>query len=224
MMGFDTTRHLKHIEGIELETPVHIVGCGSIGTAAATTMARLGFTQFVGYDEDIVEKHNIANQFFETTDLGKLKTDALEAKLKAINPEITFEHWGFFDKETDIQEGAIYIVGTDNMASRTTVANAVKGQRCLLIDGRMGGNEGQVHAVFPTHKRFAEYQKTLYTDGEAADLLCTERSVIYTISIIGGLIGRLVLSALRKEFAYKMVVIDMTNIEFLTLINAPIKA
>lgn len=68
---------------------VHIVGCGSVGSTVAELIARLGVQNFVLYDFDTVESHNIANQMFTNADIGKLKVDAVRDMLVGINPELS---------------------------------------------------------------------------------------------------------------------------------------
>lgn len=70
------------------DAKIHIVGCGSIGSTIAENLARCGVKNFVLWDFDKVEGHNIVNQMFRQQDIGKLKVEALEDILTDINPEI----------------------------------------------------------------------------------------------------------------------------------------
>lgn len=70
---------------------IHIVGCGSVGSALAENLARCGLTKFTLWDFDKVESHNIVNQMFRQQDVGKLKVDALKDILTDINPDIINE-------------------------------------------------------------------------------------------------------------------------------------
>lgn len=67
---------------------IHIVGCGSVGSTVAENLARCGLTKFTLWDFDRVEDHNIANQMFTQSDVGKPKVEALRDILIEINPEI----------------------------------------------------------------------------------------------------------------------------------------
>lgn len=67
---------------------IHIVGCGSVGSTIAENLARCGITKMTLWDFDKVEPHNIANQMFTESHVGKLKVDALKDILCDINPEI----------------------------------------------------------------------------------------------------------------------------------------
>lgn len=70
------------------DAKIHIVGCGSVGSTIAENLARCGVKNFVLWDFDKVEGHNIVNQMFRQQDIGKLKVEALKDILTDINPEI----------------------------------------------------------------------------------------------------------------------------------------
>lgn len=70
------------------DAPIHIVGCGSVGSTIAENLARCGVKNMVLWDFDTVESHNIVNQMFRQQDVGRLKVDALKDILCDINPEL----------------------------------------------------------------------------------------------------------------------------------------
>lgn len=72
----------------QVKKTIHIIGCGAVGSTIAENLARCGLTDFVLYDDDIVESHNIVNQMFREKDIGQKKVDALADILCEINPEI----------------------------------------------------------------------------------------------------------------------------------------
>lgn len=82
--------NLTKIDGFfepsDVKSRVHIIGCGSVGSTVAELLARFGITNFVLYDFDRVEGHNIVNQMFVEKDMGKLKTDATKRIICDINP------------------------------------------------------------------------------------------------------------------------------------------
>ena len=67
---------------------IHIIGCGAVGSTVAENLVRFGLTKITLYDFDTVEAHNIANQMYRSTDIGKPKTAALAEYLIQINPEL----------------------------------------------------------------------------------------------------------------------------------------
>lgn len=66
---------------------VHIVGCGSVGSALAENLARCGVSRFTLWDFDKVEAHNIVNQMFTDSQIGMPKVEALRDIILQINPD-----------------------------------------------------------------------------------------------------------------------------------------
>ena len=71
-----------------IQSRVHIIGCGSVGSTIAENLARCGVTKMTLWDFDKVEPHNIVNQMFRAQDFGKPKVEALADLLADINPDI----------------------------------------------------------------------------------------------------------------------------------------
>ena len=72
----------------DYDTPIHIIGCGAMGSTLAELLTRLGFPELHLYDFDTVTEHNITNQMYRACDVGKPKIDSLAEQLIAINPDI----------------------------------------------------------------------------------------------------------------------------------------
>lgn len=68
---------------------IHIIGCGSVGSAVAELLARCGLKVFTLWDFDKVESKNICNQMFVEKHIGMPKVEALKDILLDINPEIS---------------------------------------------------------------------------------------------------------------------------------------
>lgn len=66
---------------------IHIIGCGSVGSTLAENLARYGVTKFTLWDFDRVEPHNLANQMFWLSDVGKTKVEAVRDLILRINPD-----------------------------------------------------------------------------------------------------------------------------------------
>lgn len=81
-------KSLDVFDPMKVKEPLHIIGCGSVGSSLAELLARYGLTKFVLWDMDKVEAKNIVNQMFTEKDVGRLKTEALCDILSDINPAI----------------------------------------------------------------------------------------------------------------------------------------
>lgn len=67
---------------------IGLVGCGSLGSKIATSLARSGVGSFVLVDDDIMKPGNLVRHDLDAASLGAHKADALEARLKAVSPHI----------------------------------------------------------------------------------------------------------------------------------------
>lgn len=105
-----------------VEGKVHIIGCGAVGSTIAEMLARCGVTEFVLYDHDTVEPHNIANQKFRDKDIGKKKVDALAEILAEINPEIEAHIKLVPDKYVDQPLSGYVFLCVDSIAVRKAIA------------------------------------------------------------------------------------------------------
>ena len=83
----DLTKSIEYFDPVKVRGKCHIIGCGSVGSTVAENLARLGVTNFVLYDFDIVEPHNLANQMFVQSDVKKPKVEAVKKIICDINPE-----------------------------------------------------------------------------------------------------------------------------------------
>lgn len=78
--------------GKMMKTTVIAVGCGASGKFLEE-MCRLGIKRFHLFDPDHVERHNLAAQNFQVSDVGTLKVEALKERLLQVefefgNPDI----------------------------------------------------------------------------------------------------------------------------------------
>ena len=150
----------------------HILGCGAIGSSAATQLARMGAMQFVLYDLDKVEIQNVGVSYYIYQDIKKPKVVALHEHLTNINPEIrAHEKFGIFTEFIKpLGEGDIVVLGFDSMDSRLEAAEAAlkrPNKPYLLIDGRMGAEE--YHQFTFKNPTLKQYIDTCYSDANAED-------------------------------------------------------
>lgn len=82
------SKSYEYFQPEKVKGKVHIIGCGSVGSTVAENLARCGIKNFVLWDFDTVESHNVSNQMFTEEDVGEPKTTALAKLLFKINPEI----------------------------------------------------------------------------------------------------------------------------------------
>jgi len=209
-------RQLDILNPAMIVYPITIIGVGGIGGPVAWILAKMGCREITLYDPDLVEEHNLPNQFFRLGDKGRLKVEAVrenilqfaETKITAI-PE-------FFQGQMDLE--GIVISGVDSMKSRQDIWAKVRYNLNvpLYLDGRMGGEIVQVFTVRPCQIEDIEtYEKNLFSDEEASNLPCTAQSIIYSVMVLGGLIASQLKKWLKGESYRTKITFDLKTMTLL---------
>jgi sulfur carrier protein ThiS adenylyltransferase len=84
-------RHTPGVHARVKQASVGIAGLGGLGSAIAVALARVGLGRLVLADFDVVEPSNLNRQQYFIDQIGQLKTEALAANLRRINPYVTCE-------------------------------------------------------------------------------------------------------------------------------------
>ena len=176
----------------------HILGCGAIGSSAATQLIRAGATKFVLYDMDIVATENIGVSQYIDENIGMKKVEALNEQLLSINcrnVEIMMipEYFNMFRYQDN---NDIVILGFDSMKSRKEAVEEICSNKVtkpyLLIDGRMGGEHYQQYLF--TNVTLNNYMKTWYSDKDGDPEPCNIKATTYCSNMAGSFI----VNAIRK--------------------------
>jgi len=175
MNPIDITRH------IEVFSPdafgrrrIDVIGAGASGSRIVLSLAKLGLEDIHVWDFDKVEAHNIANQAFSIADVGKLKVEALRDLVRQQTGATIHVHAERVDGSQQL--GDVVFLLTDTMASRKEIWNKgirYKMRTKLLIETRMGTDEGRVYTVNPTRPAQVKgWEATLYDDAVAQVSAC----------------------------------------------------
>lgn len=126
---------------------IHIIGCGAIGSYVALQLVKLGCTDINLWDFDIVESHNITNQVYTSKDIPLPKTVALKQHLLDNNPEVQLKERGMYTGMQPLKGYAFICV--DNIETRKEIyeRNQYNPMLKLVIDGRIGLEQGQVYTA-----------------------------------------------------------------------------
>ena len=74
------------------KSKVAIIGCGALGSTAASLLIRAGVGEVVLVDRDIVELNNLQRQtLYDESDVGRPKADVACHKLRRVNSEIKID-------------------------------------------------------------------------------------------------------------------------------------
>ena len=180
----------------------HILGCGAIGSSAATQLARMVVDEFVLYDLDKVDVQNIGVSHYVIRDVGKRKVDALDRHLKEINPEVTVHtQFGLFTEFIKpLNESDVVILGFDSMQARLEAAKIAlqRGNKpSLLIDGRMGSEQYRQYIL--KNPRLQDYVNTWYSDDSASSEPCNAKATSYCSNMSGAFIANAVKKVINNE-------------------------
>ena len=148
-MPMDLSKSYDFFKPEMLKSRVHIIGCGAIGSTVAENLARFGITQITLYDFDKVEAHNIANQMFRNTDIGKMKIEAMAEYLCEINPDCKDGLRLVPDGWTGQRLSGYVFLCVDNIDLRREIATAYKDNPYVkgMFDFRMRLTDAQHYAA-----------------------------------------------------------------------------
>jgi len=196
-----------------------IIGVGSSGSFIALTLAKMGFKNITIQDFDIVELHNIPNQFYRMKDIGQLKVVALSNIIKEFTDVDVIYNTNKVDESTnsflDLSLDRLYIICVDNVETRRFIYSQLKDSPLTIIDGGLGGEEFHTQ-VFkmdnPEHQKI--YEEYLKTPGK--DTPCGMQNIIYTILSEAAEICNIVKRIDKKEIIPEQIRRDMRSYRILT--------
>lgn len=200
-----------------LDTPIHLAGCGGIGSFAALALGKLGCAHLHLYDDDRVEEHNVPNQLYRTADIGRPKVEALAEILEAFTGTRPRTHLHRVDG--DRLQGLV-ISGVDSMTSRKAIWWKAVRHRAgipLYLEGRLGAEVCRLYAVRPLDPddvRF--YEQTLYDDSQAAPASCTAAAVVYTGFAMASLMADQVKKFATGETVAREILCDLKTLTLVT--------
>ena len=160
---------------------VSLIGCGSVGSFTALALAKMGVPILEAWDMDIIEEHNLPNQFFKNDQIGMKKTEALCKVLSEFSEAIvTPREMVSIDSELC---GSVIVSAVDSIEARKVIWEAVKKSDAMLyIDSRMGGRIFSVFTVnLDNKKSIKAYEKRLFAAGAPLNVPCTERTIIFNV-------------------------------------------
>ncbi len=181
-INMDFTRQLRIYNPEDSNLNVTIIGCGSTGSFVALNLAKMGVKNIKVIDFDIVEAHNLPNQFYRTQDINKPKVEALKEIIKDFTgTEIEIENTEIKeDYDFDIDLNSLIILCVDTMEVRRLIYDKIKDYPIKLIDTRFGGEGYSIHIIDLSNDEEKEkFDKSL--EGEIKETSCGEKGIIYTI-------------------------------------------
>jgi molybdopterin/thiamine biosynthesis adenylyltransferase len=201
--------HTFYHPGVMPNPPIHIVGCGGIGSWTALALAKMGLNKLRLWDDDVVEEENIGCQAYGRDNVLEHKVVALaqlilqqtvgEVEIRTATERVT--------KATELN--GIVIAAVDSMASRKMIFENCKkrSEVSLMIDGRIGGELIKVYTLTPHNPRHQRFWDIMWhSDRNSSRLPCTGRQVVYVGLTIGAFIAEAVARYLRDGMLCKEII------------------
>lgn len=188
-------RHHDILPPKATETPVTLIGVGAVGSLAAVSLAKMGFSDLTVYDPDVVSEENRALSWYGAADVGQSKATALRYEI-AERCNIAIDAYAeAFTEASNVRPGII-IASVDSMEARNLIWRRHAGRSPatrLIIDPRMGAEVAACYAMRPHDTADAKtYGTTLVPDGETITERCTAKGTMYTAMALAAHVVRTV--------------------------------
>jgi adenylyltransferase/sulfurtransferase len=169
-----------------------VIGAGGIGSPVLLYLAAAGVGCLTVIDDDTVSLSNLQRQIlFGTADVGAAKTDIAAQQVRRINPDVEVtavsDRIDAGNAVAVLADADVIIDGSDNFATRLTVADAATRLRIPLVSAAIG----QFHAQIGTFRGW-EADKPCYRCfvGNAHDADdCDSCSEVGVLGAMVGMIG-----------------------------------
>lgn len=139
-----------------LESRVTVMGCGALGTVAASSLARAGIGHLRIVDRDFIEETNLQRQvLFDEEDIrnGLPKAEAACRKLRRVNSGIEIEGMvsdiNYTNVESFITDADLVIDATDNFETRFLLDEAAVKHNIPWVYGACIGSNGMTMTIRP---------------------------------------------------------------------------
>jgi len=178
---------------------IQLGGLGGIGSWTALLLSRAGFN-IHAFDFDNVDDTNLGGQLYSSNTVNLSKSEAITMILNELAPGhnlIAHNVKLQFDK---IEDSAIIspfvVTGFDNMAARKGMFEQWfekfnTNKKGFFIDGRMRAEGFQLYYVSSIEDA-ERYAKTLFSDKDVPDEICSIKATSHVGAMIGSLITALV--------------------------------
>jgi hypothetical protein len=212
----DLSKSYDYLQPENVKAPIHIVGCGAIGSTVAELLARFGMEKMTLWDFDKVEPKNIANQMFTETMIGMPKAIALLSILKDINHQAKHMHTNLEGWKDEKLDGHVFLcVDSIKLRQEFVKAQMHNVRIKTMTDFRMGLESGQIH--FRNWNSLNDRKSLLetmdYTDEEAAEATpvsaCgVELSVVPTVRMVANAGVANFVNAIKEKETHKLIVVN----------------
>lgn len=226
----ETTARFSSAEWFDAmqQSTILIAGVGGIGSWLALLISRMRPRNILLMDGDMVETVNMSGQLYRTSDIGKLKVDALSDTLKEYSAYYNVMSIGsMFTEESEAYD--IMICGFDNMEARKLYFrkwfDRVKSKpmaergKCIFIDGRLNAEKFQVISITGTdYYGMKKYiQEFLFDDSEVDEAPCSFKQTTYCAAMICSVMCNVLVNFMSNSYARPVLLFQEYDAETMSL-------
>jgi molybdopterin/thiamine biosynthesis adenylyltransferase len=190
-----------------------IIGCGSVGSVAAITLLKMGLSQVVVYDGDMIEQHNLPNQFLpDLVDIHKTSGLKHLAEVFGLNDSLSV-YAQMWEPSNKLSTPVVVAAVDDMTVRRSLFASCVRDANVrFFIDVRTGGEYMKVYALDPHNSVFRPlYLATLHGNEQADPTPCTASQIIYTSLFAGAMVGHRAKQWIKGEDIPFQIIFDIQH-------------
>lgn len=210
-----TARFLRNKDLIDqkLLDEVMVIGLGGIGSALVYPLSIMGFRSIIGFDDDVLEEHNLSTTMYQGSALGRPKAEAARDVIRAFGTDETRPDMMARKFEKGMRASPKTIVCTDNMLSRKIVYEEWRrlDSRQAFVDIRMGALSVVVVTMTKDNDTYMDYWQD---DKSITDDPCTMKHTIFTAEIAAGLGVNQLFSAISNRLYHKKVWFGLQPLRF----------
>lgn len=152
---------------------VLIVGLGAVGSWVACNLCQSGVNNFIFMDADTVDITNLHRQFgYRESDIGKLKTDVLENRLKEYNPNVNLMKKNIF-----LDENALHCLDDENIDLIINCADKPNVDTTSLWIGEYSMKRGIPHIIGGGYNMHLSLIGQTVMPGKSACVKCFEKKL-----------------------------------------------
>lgn len=177
-MTTDFSKQIELIKVHEFNEKINVIGCGAGGSWLTFFLLKMGFNNIHVYDYDVIEEHNLPNQFFKENDINLHKVDSITniyneffnediSRLKVHKEKIT-------EDNAHILTGVVFSC-VDSMETRKMMYELCYkyGQAKFWCESRLSIWGAYIYTLYKNGKNWTDkYEKTFYANEDAEVSSC----------------------------------------------------
>ena len=154
------------VDGQKITTPLTIIGAGAVGSYLTSWLIGTGYPSHLitVYDADVIEEHNVENQIYPLSSVGKKKVEALHAYIAEKYDEYIEVRDEWFE-EQDVT--GFVVMSVDTISGRRNISQHLLSQNVThIFDTRVGITHYETYNYDNSFEKYEWYEKTIPDEDE----------------------------------------------------------